>query len=169
MKNPELSRIIHLLQNTYDGAAWHGPSIMEIVSKINADIAFKQSTHIHRICELVHHITSWRLFAIKRLEGDAAFEITQNENWKTFSKQDEDAWKIIKENLAISQEALIKRLAQANDELLEEEVAGKSYDYYTLIHGVIQHDLFHLGEIALLFKELSQEENDSGNFEMEMH
>lgn len=169
MKNPEISRIIHMLQNTYDGAAWHGPSILEVLSKINADIAFKQSSHIHRICELVQHITAWRIFAIKRLEGDAVFEITQNENWKTFTKQDEAAWKVIKEDLAESQETLIKRLSQANDALLDEDVEGKAYDYYTLIHGVIQHDLYHLGEIALLFKEHSQAGNDSGTFEVEMH
>ena len=155
MKNPELSRIIKMLQHAYDGAAWHGASIMEIMNKINAPMAFKHTDHIHRICELVHHIIAWRVFAIKRLEGDTDYEVSKNENWKTFLQHDEAAWEEIKADLGASQKALVEALSKINDEKLIDEVHGKAYDYYTLIHGVIQHDLYHLGEIALLVKENS--------------
>ena len=155
MKNPEISRIIKMLQNTYNGSGWHGASIMEILNNIDDEMAFRPSDHIHRICELVQHITAWRIFAVKRLEGDRKYEVSQNENWKTFQHQDVAAWEEIKTDLAVSQEALIQVLANVNDELLNDEVHGKAYDFYTLIHGVIQHDLYHLGEIALLAKENS--------------
>lgn len=153
MNNTETSRIINMLQNTYNGAAWHGASVMEILNNISARQAFQSSEDIHRICELVQHITAWRTFAIKRLEGDRYYEISQNENWKEFTIQDESAWEKIKNELAESQRDLIAALEKKNDDLLNEEVEGKAYDYYTLIHGVIQHDLYHLGEIALLAKE----------------
>lgn len=156
MNNTELSRIINMLQNTYDGAAWHGASVMEILNNVTARQAFQSSEDIHRICELVQHITAWRTFAIKRLGGDRHYEISQSENWKEFAIQDESAWEEIKNELAKSQSDLISALEKRNDDLLNEEVEGKAYDYYTLIHGVIQHDLYHLGEIALLAKE-SQE------------
>lgn len=156
MNNTETSRIINMLQNTYNGAAWHGASVMEILNNISSRQAFQSSEDIHRICELVQHITAWRIFAIKRLEGDRYYEISQNENWKEFAIQNESAWEEIKNELAESQRDLIAVLEKMNDDLLKEEVEGKAYDYYTLIHGVIQHDLYHLGEIALLAKE-SQE------------
>lgn len=158
MKNNELTRIIEMMQNIYHGAPWHGASIMEILGKINAVQAFQELAHIHRICELVQHITVWRTFAIKRLQGDHNFEVSQKENWNEFTVQDEDAWESIKSDLANSQDELIKTLQNLNDEVLEEEVAGKAYDYYTLIHGVIQHDVYHLGEIALLAKETNYQE-----------
>lgn len=158
MKNPERSRIILMLQNTFDGAAWHGASIMEVIDKISVKQAFHPSDHIHRICELVQHITAWRVFATKRLEGDTHYEVTQSEDWKTFINPDATTWEEIKSELAISQEKLINSLEKVSDDKLKDPVEGKAYDYYTLIHGVIQHDLYHLGEIALLARELRQME-----------
>ncbi len=154
MKNTELSRIINMLQNAYDGAAWHGASIMEILEKITAKQAFQPSEHIHRICELVQHITGWRVFAIKRLEGDAFYEVSQFDNWKTFKNPNEDTWEEIKADLAESQKNILAALEKISDDRLNDEVEGKAYNYYTLIHGVIQHDLYHLGEIALLAHEV---------------
>ena len=154
MKNTETSRIINMLQNAYNGAAWHGASIMEILEKINANQAFQPSEHIHRICELVQHITGWRVFVIKRLEGDAFYEVSQTENWRTFKNPTEATWEEIKADLAESQKNMISALEKISDEKLHDEVEGKAYDYYTMIHGVIQHDLYHLGEIALLAHEV---------------
>lgn len=154
MKNIEIPRIILMLQNTYNGAAWHGASVMEVLNKISAKQAFHESEHIHRICELVQHMITWRVFALKRLEGDDQFEVSVNEDWKDFSNADSTIWDTVKIELNESQEKLIKALEQASDERLNELVEGKAYDYYTMIHGVIQHDLYHLGEIALLSKEI---------------
>ena len=156
MKNTEISRIVNMLQNAYDGAAWHGASIMEILNSISADQAFHESKHIHRICELVHHIIAWRNFAIKRLEGDHTYEVSQNENWKEFNSGDDRSWNDIKHELNESQKKLINVLEITYDDRLSEEVEGKAYNYYTLVHGVIQHDLYHLGEIALLAREFKK-------------
>jgi len=38
---------------------------------------------------------------------------------------------------------------------LEEITPGTSYSNYVLLHGVIQHDLYHAGQIALLKKTMS--------------
>lgn len=156
MKASEISRIITMLTNAYDGAAWHGASMMEILNKISADQAFHASKHIHRICELVQHIIAWRVFAIKRLEGDIIYEVSQNENWKEFDIKDEHTWDKIKQELDDSQQKLINALQKVDDQRLAEKVEGKAYDYYTLVHGVIQHDLYHLGEIALLAREFKE-------------
>jgi len=145
-----------MLKSTYNGAAWHGSSIVEILNIITVRQAFQSSEHIHRICELVQHITAWRIFAIKRLEGDQHYDVSQNENWKAFSIKDKRSWETVKSDLEQSQFDLIKALEKISDDLLIEEVDGKAYDYYTLIHGVIQHDLYHLGEIALLARLTNQ-------------
>lgn len=143
------------MNNIFDGSAWHGPSVMEIIEKIDAKDAFRESAHIHKICELVQHIVIWRKFAVRRLEGDVKFEVTQQENWKDLRQEDQVTWESIKTSLIDSQEALIKALSGTNDDRLNDIVENKAYDYYTLIHGVMQHDLYHLGEIALLAREVS--------------
>jgi uncharacterized damage-inducible protein DinB len=155
MKSHEIARILHMLQNTYNGAAWHGASVMAVINKISATQAFHKSKHIHRICELVQHMITWRVFAFKRLEGDHKYEVYPNEDWKDFSNTNSAIWENVKKELEESQQNLLNSLSQQTDDLLTEKVEGKTYDYYTLIHGVIQHDLYHLGQIALLSKEIN--------------
>ena len=145
-----------MLSNTYGGSSWHGASMMEILHNIDSAQAFHSSSHIHKICQLVQHITTWRIFAIKKLEGDRNFEVSQEENWKEPTIQNESSWKEILSELDDSQKKLIEKLNAFTDQNLDEDVPGKAYTFYTLIHGVIQHDLYHLGEIALLSRELSE-------------
>lgn len=130
--------------------------MMEILNNVDAAKAFQSTSHIHGICELVQHITTWRVFAIKKLDGDQNYDVSQEENWKDATNQNETAWKIILSELDDSQEKLLEKLEAFSDQNLDEVVPGKAYSYYTLIHGVIQHDLYHLGEIALLSRELSE-------------
>jgi uncharacterized damage-inducible protein DinB len=44
-------------------------------------------------------------------------------------------------------------VARLDDERLLTRGAGVEHDGYFLLHGVIQHDLYHAGQIALLMKE----------------
>jgi len=150
MNNPEIQRIVAMLQNVFDGAAWHGPSIMEVLNEIPYEKAFRPSPKIHKICELVQHMTVWRIFAIKKLQRDTQYEVSQNENWKEFREPDASAWREIINDLHQSQQQLITALENAEDSILDEEVDMKTYSYYTLLHGMMHHDLYHLGEIMLL-------------------
>ena len=47
-----------------------------------------------------------------------------------------------------------KRLAQAieffTDDRLKEAVPGREYDFYYLFHGIVQHSLYHGGQISML-------------------
>jgi cysteinyl-tRNA synthetase len=104
MNNPEVARIAEMLRNTYNGSSWHGASMMEILNNVDTAQAFQSTSHIHRICELVQHITSWRIFAVKKLDGDQNFDVSQEENWKDAANQNESAWKEILAELEGSQE-----------------------------------------------------------------
>ena len=57
--------------------------------------------------------------------------------------------------LSLSQEELITELEKReDDEFLEEIVPGREYDFYTMLHGILQHDLYHSGQISILKKSL---------------
>ena len=150
MNRKEVRRIAEMLHNTYSGAAWHGPSVREVLSQISPEQAFRETEKIHRICELVQHVTAWRIFALRRIAGDADYEVSEQENWMKIKKQDGNAWNEILDRLHNSQQDLLRALDSMADEKLDDMVDKKGYTYYTLLHGLIQHDLYHLGEIALL-------------------
>jgi uncharacterized damage-inducible protein DinB len=43
-------------------------------------------------------------------------------------------------------------LKDKTDDFLKDNVPGTEYDYYTLLHGIIHHDLYHTGQIAAFKK-----------------
>jgi hypothetical protein len=63
-------------------------------------------------------------------------------------------WDAAIDGLHASQNALVEAIKNFPEERLGELVpnATHKYTFYTLIHGVIHHDIYHLGQIALLKK-----------------
>lgn len=43
-----------------------------------------------------------------------------------------------------------------NDARLDEGIPKSEYTFYTMLHGVIHHDIYHSGQIVLLKKMLKQ-------------
>ena len=48
--------------------------------------------------------------------------------------------------------ALQETILQLEDSRLKDRVPGQPYSVYFLLHGVVQHDLYHAGQIAILKK-----------------
>ncbi|QJW90124.1 DinB family protein [Spirosoma taeanense] len=158
--NDELLRIIDLLNTTYESEeAWHGPSVVESLRGVTPDMAGRRITpNTHSIAELVFHMTSWRIFCVKKMQGDPTFDITTPE--KNFGalpdKIDDFEWEALEMELSLSQEELINELDKRDDdEFLEDIVPGRDYTYYDMLHGIINHDLYHTGQIMILKKALT--------------
>ncbi len=145
----EIDRIVRLLEKTFDKQPWYGSSIMEILSTIDAETATTKHGDTHTIVELVLHMAAWRKFVIQKLKGDATFDITDEMN---FSKP--TTWSEAIEQLHQSQRELVEATKQFPADRLNELVPSSrlKYTYYTLLHGIAQHDVYHLGQIALLTK-----------------
>lgn len=149
MKNTgEIKRIITLLKGTFSGRhAWHGPSVMQALNAVPAALGKSRlSKDTHSIAELVVHMTAWRNFVIQKLEG-AEFEMTEELN---FPKPGD--WKKGLLRLQRSQTNLLKAIKTFPEENLFNKVPGRRYDFYTLLHGIIQHDIYHTGQISLIRK-----------------
>ena len=154
--NTEINRIHHLLQATFNGEPWHGPSVMSILTGISATQASqKPVANVHSIWELVLHMTAWRTFTWEKVRGNAAYDITSAEqDWPMVSTTGEQAWQQALHGLQQSQEHVLDVLKQSGDELLDKIVPGRTYTYYVLLQGIIQHDLYHAGQLVLLKKQL---------------
>lgn len=155
--NTEIARIADLLAQTYGGNPWHGSSISQILENVAARQATARPIpHGHTMAELVKHVTAWRIFALEKLRGNARYDIaTPEEDWPPTGTITEADWQRIIAALSASQGQLLEALSLVKDAKLLERVPGREYDFYFLIHGVIQHDLYHLGQMALLRKTLS--------------
>jgi uncharacterized damage-inducible protein DinB len=145
----EIDRIARLVEKSFDKQPWYGSSIMEILSTIDAETATTKQGDTHTIIELVLHMASWRKFVIQRLKGDAAYEINDEMNFPNAT-----TWSDAVDQLHQSQRELIEATKQFPADRLSELVPSNTmkYTYYTLLHGIVQHDVYHLGQIALLRK-----------------
>ncbi|MGA3292887.1 MAG: DinB family protein [Candidatus Acidiferrales bacterium] len=150
----EIARILDQMDRAFSGEAWHGPSLMQLLDGVSAENASKHAVSgAHSIWELVHHIGSWNTIVKQRLEGETV-EITTERDWPPVWEVNEVAWKRALESLTDSRARLRKVAAGLKDSQLPENPPGSTVSRYTVLHGIIQHDLYHAGQIAILKKAL---------------
>lgn len=71
-------------------------------------------------------------------------------DWPPVEDGGKQAWTRATEQLFETGERLAKELEDFDDRRLTEIVPGRDYDYYHLFHGIVQHSLYHGGQIAML-------------------
>lgn len=143
----DIAEISSLVKRVFNGKAWHGPSVMGVLKDVDDGIAKKKIGTSHSIVQLVLHMVSWRTFVTKRLVGDTTFEISDADNFP-----EETDWPTALKKLEQSQAELLKAIDAANNSLLHEPVASRKYDFFVLLHGIIHHDIYHIGQIQLIKK-----------------
>jgi len=148
----EIERIIDQMDRAFSGDAWHGPSLMSLLDGIPAQDASTHSAHgVHSIWELVHHIAAWKTIVQQRVQGEKV-EVTTALDWPPVWEASEAEWQRSVENLAARHSRLRAAAAKLRDDELDEIPAITNVSRYAMLHGVVQHDLYHAGQIAILKK-----------------
>lgn len=147
----EIDRITSLLISSFSGPhPWYGSPVIEVLTGINESNASKKLTeNTHSIIELVLHMAAWRNFVTMKLKG-IAFEMTPELNYPKPGK-----WEDALTSLQQSQKDLLAALASFPEDKLFAIVPARKYDFYTMLHGIVDHDVYHLGQIALIKKGIS--------------
>lgn len=160
---PETKRIADQLQRAYAGPAWHGPSLQEALSGIAAAQAVAHPIpNAHSIWQLVLHLAAWMDAVRERIANGPVKEPSEGD-WPDIVDTSEAGWQATLELLAQRQQALLDVIANLTDEQLKQRLgtehdppSASGYSAYYNLHGVIQHNLYHTGQIVLL-KKLLQE------------
>src|ERR1700681_3447216 len=151
----EAARIADQLRRAFDGEAWHGDSLFEILNGVAAgQAAARPIAGAHTIWELVLHIAAWDGAVLRRL-GGVAVELSDTQNFPPVTDASETAWRKALAEVRRVHEELIEAVSVLPDSQLNEKVPGKEgahYTFYYMLHGVVQHELYHAGQIALLKK-----------------
>jgi len=148
----EVERIVDQLNRSFAGEAWHGPAVMEILDGLTAPQAAVRPFHsAHSIWEIVLHVATWERACRRRLEGDRA-QLSPAEDWPAVNDTDEAAWGRTKELLRQAHEELRKAVSEMDESRLDQPIIEGLSSVYVTLHGVIQHSLYHAGQIAILKK-----------------
>lgn len=149
----EVERIADQLRRAHEGGAWHGPALEEILRGVNAPAALRRPWDgTHNIWEVLLHIGVWESMVRRRLSGEVILEISAEEDWPAVDETSDAAWKRAQDDFRAGYEKLQKALARIADHQLAEPVPGMGYNVYFMLHGAVQHALYHAGQIALLKK-----------------
>ena len=152
----EIKRINDQLKRAFEGNAWHGPSVSEVLAGVTAEQAAAHPiAGGHSIWELTLHIGTWERVGRRRLQESNPIEVPDEEDWPAVGNTSDEAWQATLEKLRSNHQALRTALRGLDETRLDEIVPGTQYSIYFLLQGVIQHDLYHAGQIALLKKAVS--------------
>jgi uncharacterized damage-inducible protein DinB len=151
-RSSEAENIADQLRRTFDGSAWHGPALLEILADVDAaTAATRPIANVHSIWELVLHIAVWDRSGLVRLGGEK-YQPTGEDNFPRVVKVNEALWRKAVVETKRTHEKLVKTVAALSDARVWDRVPGKRYDFYHLLHGIAQHELYHAGQIAILKK-----------------
>jgi uncharacterized damage-inducible protein DinB len=151
----EVERIRDQFRRAFDGEAWHGPSVLSLLDGVTAQQAAAHPIPgAHSIWQLTLHIAAWERACKRRLEGDPA-QLTDVEDWQPINDTSEAAWENTKQQLIDNHRELLEAIAKVDDTRLNDPIVKDSQSsVYVTLHGGVQHDLYHAGQIAMLKKAL---------------
>ncbi len=152
----EMKRTLDLLDRAYRKEAWHGPALLETLAGVNAGLAAKRPLKdAHTIWELVNHVASWNEIVAFRLEGGRP-KVTPEWNFPPTPRPTPAAWKAAQRRLARSETRFRNAVAAFPAAKLGRRRPGTTSNWNVLIHGQIQHQLYHAGQIAMLRRGLGK-------------
>ena len=146
----ECRRIADQLERSYRGPAWHGPSLRENLNGVTAAIAAAESIPgAHSIWQIVRHVAAWEAGVARVLDGKEYVSLQGEGDWPPVGSA---TWEATLDELDGSHAALRQALERFPDERLKDRVADREFSFYGLLHGVVQHNIYHAGQIGLLRK-----------------
>jgi uncharacterized damage-inducible protein DinB len=151
----EPARIADQIRRATHGGAWHGPSLAEALGGLSAaEAAAHPIPHAHSIWEIVGHLQTWARAVQRRFEGDHA-EPTEAENFPEVAEASPAAWEAAQRAVLSAHDALSQAVLRRPDRSLDDMVPGRTYSAYVMLHGAVQHTLYHTGQILILRRALA--------------
>ena len=151
--NKEISHYLQQWQSIYNGKPWYGPSLMAVLESLEPEAAYwRPHPGGHSIIELLHHLLCWRRHFVHRLSGNLDFSIQLNspEDWTAYDTISEAQWKGMVGELEKNQDEITRLTHGKEDDFLEEDSGKGGINFRDRLEGMIQHDLYHLGQMAMV-------------------
>jgi uncharacterized damage-inducible protein DinB len=154
----EGDRIVDQLERSFRGEPWFGSSVTAVLAGVSAATAASYPIPgAHSIWELVLHMTGWKQEVLARLQGQSAGDPAQGDWPAQPENPSEAAWADAMAGMNAAHDALVHGVRQATAAQLAGTVrdersgsAGAAVTQWQTLHGVVQHDVYHLGQISLL-------------------
>ncbi len=150
--NKETQSIIRNLQNTLNGEPWFGRALYPIMEEVDASKVYTNPNGSeHSLIELLFHMSTWATFCLLQLTNASSEEMkaTESMDWREIDPARHN-WENGMEEFKEIHQQIVSILETKNDEFLSEIVKGRNFNCRFMLNGLIQHNIYHLGQIAYL-------------------
>jgi uncharacterized damage-inducible protein DinB len=153
----ETQSIIQNLENTLSGEPWFGRAVYDLLNDTDeTKVYVKPGGTEHSLVEILYHMITWASFTLKRIEKDDTQDMAVFEkmDWRKIDPK-KHSWKKGLVEFKDIHKKIITLLKKKDDTFLKEIVDYRKYNYRFLLNGMIEHNIYHLGQIAYLNKMLA--------------
>lgn len=148
----EVERILNQLQRSFERDAWHGSAVLELLEGVTPKQAvYRAAADVHSIEELVLHMATWKRVVSSRIQG-RIFDPSTEQDWPPTGSANTARFTAAVVALKDAHRELVAAAGTIADTDLDRPGTPTSSARYVLLHGVVQHDLYHAGQIAILRK-----------------
>lgn len=147
------------LMIVWAGEPWHGSSSKKILEDVSASEAVQRPlAGAQSIWECTNHLIAWTEEVTARLAG-APGKAPVRGDWPAASDSSSEAWTATLGQLKAARLALLAAIEKSHEEDLYIQIAKLPDGAPTTpmtraqtVSGLIDHDIYHLGQIAMLKK-----------------
>lgn len=158
----ERTFIVDQLRRMHTSNAWHGPSVREALEGVTAEIASRKILpSAHTIYALTHHVAAWVGEVRHRLEGRAPQSPDEGDFPAPSDRLPDIEWQAMLARLDAAHARLAEAILNLEPARLDDRVGedaepslGTGHTVRAMLHGVIQHDAYHAGQILMLKRAL---------------
>jgi uncharacterized damage-inducible protein DinB len=151
------------LRKGYSDDPWHGPDTASLLADVTAEEAAAHPVAgAHSVWEIVLHMIAWQNEARQRLGGKQP-GLPEEGDWPEPEEISAAAWRRDRARLGESLDELSRTLAGCTDADLErpggtfsdrDPALGTGVTHRDMVNGLVQHNAYHSGQLALLRKAL---------------
>jgi uncharacterized damage-inducible protein DinB len=149
------------LLTVWNGEPWHGSSSSTILNGVTASEALAHPLPgAQSIWETLLHITAWTEETTSRMNGGAR-TLPVRGDWPAVKGSTQDDWMAAQAELLSARKALLASIENSHEESLFLQVPeqgatahGSGTTRANTVSGLADHDVYHLGQIALMKKSL---------------
>lgn len=155
--NKETQYIIKSFESILSGQPWFGRGVYEMLGEIDESIVkMKPNDNSHSLLELLWHMNTWAEFVFANLEGRSTNDLgaIEKNDWRNINPV-LHSWKNGVNKLKETHSKIMEILTHKEDDsFLSDMVPTRQYNFRFMLNGLVQHNIYHLGQIAYIKKML---------------
>jgi uncharacterized damage-inducible protein DinB len=131
--------------------AWYGPSLAELLAQISPELANTPPVPgSHSISQILQHLLLWNERVRNTSDSNSLLPWQPAKDWA----EPPIPWNQLLARWSESRELLEAKIRNFPVADLAKQVPGRNYPFETLFHGIVEHTIYHSGQIAMVLSML---------------